>query len=170
MMSATDIQVLKVVEKGDTADLTVSGKQDGKAQNGVVHMAREGGAWKVQREEWKDGPRSPAGRRGAAMRSRNATRPHRSRLPNSSCRTQRNAAGKDQEETEERQRPRPQGGYVRRRRGPTCSNRDARRGRAARTAFNRGHRTGNIVLRSQRAAGHVHAEGAGATRCECRTR
>ena len=47
-------RVLKVVEKGDTADLTVSGKQDGKAQNGVVHMAKEGGAWKVQREEWKD--------------------------------------------------------------------------------------------------------------------
>ena len=54
MMSATDIQVLKVVEKSDTPDLTVSGKQDGKAQNGVVHMAKEGGAWKVQREEWKD--------------------------------------------------------------------------------------------------------------------
>jgi len=54
MMSATDIQVLKVVEKGDTADLTVSGKQDGKAQNGVVHMVKESGAWKVQREEWKD--------------------------------------------------------------------------------------------------------------------
>src|SRR5450759_4356444 len=54
MMSATDIQVLKVVEKGDTADLTVSGKQDGNAVNGVVHMAKEGGAWKVQKEEWKD--------------------------------------------------------------------------------------------------------------------
>ena len=30
MMSATDIKVLKVVETGDTADLTVTGKQDGK--------------------------------------------------------------------------------------------------------------------------------------------
>ncbi len=52
MMSATEIKVLKVVENGDTADLTVSGKQDGNAANGVVHMAKEGGAWKVQKEEW----------------------------------------------------------------------------------------------------------------------
>ena len=52
LMSATDIKVLKVVEKGDTADLTVSGKQDGNPANGVVHMAKEDGAWKVQREEW----------------------------------------------------------------------------------------------------------------------
>ena len=54
VMSATDIQVLKVVEKGDTADLTVSGKQDGNLKNGVVHMVKEGGAWKVQQEEWKN--------------------------------------------------------------------------------------------------------------------
>jgi hypothetical protein len=52
MMSATDIKVLKIVEKGDTADLTVSGKQEGNAASGVVHMAKEDGAWKVQREEW----------------------------------------------------------------------------------------------------------------------
>lgn len=52
MMSATDIKVLKVVEKGDTADLTVSGKQDGNSKDGVVHMVKEGGAWKVQQEEW----------------------------------------------------------------------------------------------------------------------
>ena len=52
MMSATNIQVLKVVENGDKADLTVSGKQDGNAANGIVHMAKEGGAWKVEREEW----------------------------------------------------------------------------------------------------------------------
>jgi len=54
MMSATDIKVLKLAEKGDTAELTVSGKQDGNVQNGVVHMVREGGAWKVQQEEWKN--------------------------------------------------------------------------------------------------------------------
>jgi hypothetical protein len=54
MMSATDIKVLRVVEKGDTADLTVTGKQDGNVQNGVVHMVKEGGAWKVQQEEWKN--------------------------------------------------------------------------------------------------------------------
>ena len=53
-ISATDIRVLKVVEKGDTAELTVSGKQDGKTTDGIVHMAREGGAWKVQQEEWKN--------------------------------------------------------------------------------------------------------------------
>jgi hypothetical protein len=52
MMSATEIKVLRVVEKGDTADLTVSGKQDGNAANGVVHMVKEDGAWKVQEEEW----------------------------------------------------------------------------------------------------------------------
>jgi Domain of unknown function (DUF4878) len=54
IMSATDIKVLKVDEKGDKADLTVNGKQDGKIANGVVHMVKEGGAWKVEREEWKD--------------------------------------------------------------------------------------------------------------------
>ena len=54
MMSATDIKVLKVVETGDTSDLTVAGKQDGNAVNGVVHMVKEGGSWKVQREEWKN--------------------------------------------------------------------------------------------------------------------
>lgn len=54
MMSATEIRVLKVVEKGDTAELTVTGKQDGSVANGVVHMVKEGGAWKVQREEWKN--------------------------------------------------------------------------------------------------------------------
>jgi len=52
MMSATDVKVLKVAEKGDTADLTVTGKQDGNTVNGVVHMAKEAGAWKVQQEEW----------------------------------------------------------------------------------------------------------------------
>ena len=54
MMSATDIKVLKVVETGDAADLTVAGKQDGNVANGVVHMVKEGGAWKVEREEWKN--------------------------------------------------------------------------------------------------------------------
>jgi hypothetical protein len=54
MMSATDVKVLKVAEKGDTADLTVTGSQDGSVVNGVVHMAKEGGAWKVVREEWKN--------------------------------------------------------------------------------------------------------------------
>jgi hypothetical protein len=52
MMSATNIKVLKVVETGDTADLTVTGQQDGNVANGVVHMVKEGGAWKVQQEEW----------------------------------------------------------------------------------------------------------------------
>src|SRR5512140_368510 len=54
MMSATEIKVLKVVETGDKAELTVTGKQDGGVVNGVVHMVREGGAWKVQHEEWKN--------------------------------------------------------------------------------------------------------------------
>ncbi|HEY3350489.1 MAG TPA: hypothetical protein VGM13_12000 [Thermoanaerobaculia bacterium] len=54
MMSPTGIKVLKVVETGDKADLVVTGKQDGGAANGVVHMVKEGGAWKVEREEWKN--------------------------------------------------------------------------------------------------------------------
>jgi hypothetical protein len=54
MMSATEITVLRVVEKGDAADLTVSGKQDGGVMNGVVHMVKEGGAWKVEQEEWEN--------------------------------------------------------------------------------------------------------------------
>ncbi|HTS01151.1 MAG TPA: hypothetical protein VMN04_01390 [Thermoanaerobaculia bacterium] len=54
MMSATNIRVLKVVETGDAADLTVTGKQDASDVNGVVHMVKEGGGWKVQREEWKN--------------------------------------------------------------------------------------------------------------------
>jgi hypothetical protein len=52
MMSATDVKVLKVAETGDKADLTVTGKQDGNVVSGVVHMAKEGGAWKVDQEEW----------------------------------------------------------------------------------------------------------------------
>ncbi len=54
MMSAKDVKVLKVVEKGDTADLTLTGTQDGNAANGVAHMVKEGGAWKLQGEEWKN--------------------------------------------------------------------------------------------------------------------
>jgi hypothetical protein len=54
MMSPTEIKVLKVVETGDKAELTVTGKQDGSVASGVVHMVKEGGAWKVQREEWKN--------------------------------------------------------------------------------------------------------------------
>ena len=54
MMSPTEIKVLKVVETGDKADLTVTGKQDGSVASGVVHMVKEGGAWKVEREEWKN--------------------------------------------------------------------------------------------------------------------
>jgi hypothetical protein len=54
MMSATDVKVLKVVEKGDAAELTVTGKQDGNVSNGVVHMVKEGGAWKVRQEDWKN--------------------------------------------------------------------------------------------------------------------
>ncbi len=54
MMSATNIKVLKVAETGDAADLTVTGKQDTSVVHGVVHMVKEGGAWKVQREEWKN--------------------------------------------------------------------------------------------------------------------
>jgi hypothetical protein len=54
MMSPTEIKVLKVVETGDKADLTVAGKQDGGVASGVVHMVKEGGAWKVQQEEWKN--------------------------------------------------------------------------------------------------------------------
>jgi hypothetical protein len=52
MMSPTEIRVLKVVGTGDKADLTVTGKQDGNVANGVIHMAKEGGAWKVEQEEW----------------------------------------------------------------------------------------------------------------------
>ena len=52
MMSATNIKVLKVAEKGDAADLTVTGTQDGNVAHGVVHMVKEGGAWKVDQEEW----------------------------------------------------------------------------------------------------------------------
>lgn len=54
MMSPTGIKVLKVVETGNEAELTVTGKQDGNVANGVVHMVKEGGSWKVQREEWKN--------------------------------------------------------------------------------------------------------------------
>ncbi len=54
MMMATDVKVLKVAETGDTAELKVTGTQDGKAAGGVVQMVREGGAWKVQSEEWKN--------------------------------------------------------------------------------------------------------------------
>jgi len=54
IMSPKDIQILKIVETGDTAELTVSGRQDGKTVVGIVHMVKESGAWKVQQEEWKN--------------------------------------------------------------------------------------------------------------------
>ena len=54
MMSATDVKVLKVVEKGDAADLTVTGKQDGSVERRRPHGPKEGGAWKVQQEEWEN--------------------------------------------------------------------------------------------------------------------
>jgi hypothetical protein len=52
MMSATDIKVLKLVDSGKAATLTVSGKQDGAVQSGTVEMMQDGGQWKVQREHW----------------------------------------------------------------------------------------------------------------------
>lgn len=51
-MAATDVKILKVVEKGDTAELTVSGKQDGNPANGTVGLAKEDGAWKIKSEQW----------------------------------------------------------------------------------------------------------------------
>jgi hypothetical protein len=51
-MAATDVKILKIVEKGDTAELSVSGIQDGNLTDGVVHLAKEDGVWKIQREEW----------------------------------------------------------------------------------------------------------------------
>lgn len=54
MMSAKDVKPVKLTETGDTADLAVTGKQDGNVANGVVHLVKEGGAWKVRREEWKN--------------------------------------------------------------------------------------------------------------------
>jgi hypothetical protein len=54
MMSATDIKVLKLVESGKAATLTVSGKQDGAVQSGTVEMMQDGGQWKVKQESWKN--------------------------------------------------------------------------------------------------------------------
>ena len=54
MMAATEIQLLKVDEKIDRADLTVSGRQDGDTVTGVIHLVREGGSWRIQGEEWKN--------------------------------------------------------------------------------------------------------------------
>jgi hypothetical protein len=52
MMAATYVKVVKVVETGDKAELTLTGKQDGAAAGGVAHMVKEGGAWKIDGEEW----------------------------------------------------------------------------------------------------------------------
>jgi len=54
MLSPTEVKVLKLVETGDASELTVTGKQDGNVASGVVHMVKEAGSWKVQREEWKN--------------------------------------------------------------------------------------------------------------------
>lgn len=54
LIAPTGIQVLKLSEKGDAAELTVAGKQDGTDARGTIHMRREGGVWKVHKEEWSD--------------------------------------------------------------------------------------------------------------------
>ena len=54
MISATGIQILKLSETGDSAELTVAGKQDGNDARGIIHLAREGGGWKIRKEEWSE--------------------------------------------------------------------------------------------------------------------
>jgi len=51
-MQAKNIQVLRVIEKGDSATLTVTGSA-GK-QTGEVAMERRGGQWIVMKESWQD--------------------------------------------------------------------------------------------------------------------
>lgn len=51
-MQAKNIQVLRVIEKGDSATLTVTGSA-GK-QKGEVNMERRGGQWILMKESWRD--------------------------------------------------------------------------------------------------------------------
>ena len=54
-MRAKNVKITGGSIDGDTATLLATGKDDGGTTNGTITMVKEGGAWKVQREEWKSG-------------------------------------------------------------------------------------------------------------------
>jgi hypothetical protein len=54
-MRAKGIKITSGAVNGDTATLLATGKDEGGVSNGTITMVKEGGAWKVQREEWKSG-------------------------------------------------------------------------------------------------------------------
>ncbi len=51
-MMATDVKIAAGAVDGDHATLNVTGKDNGAPSTGTVDMAREGGAWKVEKESW----------------------------------------------------------------------------------------------------------------------
>ena len=52
-MQPTGIKVTGGAVDGTTATLLATGKDGDQTSNGKITMAKEGGAWKVQKEEWK---------------------------------------------------------------------------------------------------------------------
>ncbi len=52
-MQAKNVKITKGTVDGNSATLLATGKEDDQASNGTITMVKEGGAWKVEKEEWK---------------------------------------------------------------------------------------------------------------------
>jgi hypothetical protein len=52
-MQPKGVKVTSGAVNGNSATLLVTGKDDNQVSNGTITMVKEGGAWKVEREEWK---------------------------------------------------------------------------------------------------------------------
>ena len=53
-MMATDVKVTGGTQTGDTATLHATGKMGTEPQKGEISMVKEAGAWKVDKESWKN--------------------------------------------------------------------------------------------------------------------
>ncbi|HSY50176.1 MAG TPA: hypothetical protein VLC46_15280 [Thermoanaerobaculia bacterium] len=54
-MQPKGVKVTGGAINGNNATLIVTGKDDNQVSNGTITMVKEGGAWKVEKEEWKTG-------------------------------------------------------------------------------------------------------------------
>lgn len=53
-MAPTDVKILGGTQTGDTATLNATGKQGPETMKGEITLLKEGGAWKVDKESWKN--------------------------------------------------------------------------------------------------------------------
>ena len=53
-MMPTDVKITGGTQTGDTATLLATGKMGTEPQKGEISMVKEAGAWKVDKESWKN--------------------------------------------------------------------------------------------------------------------